>query len=74
MVNIGPTLPVSPPMKPTNKATTATVVVSKQAQKVPVTDRRKQRERRNGRHNTTLELRAGRERRKSLTSSIDTSC
>ncbi len=74
MVNIGPTMPVATPVKPQAQATTATVVVSKQAQKVPVTDRRKQRERRNGRQNTTLELRGGRERRRSLTSSIDTSC
>jgi len=73
MVNIGPTMPIAPPLKQKSVATTPTVVVSKQAHNVPVTDRRKHRERRGGRQNTTLELRTGRERRRSLARSIDTS-
>ncbi len=73
MVNIGPTIPIAPPQKPKSKATTPTVVVSKQATKVPVGDRRKRHERRNGRQNTMLELRTGRDRRRGVAVSIDTS-
>jgi len=48
-------------------------VVSKQTQKVPEGDRRKHRDRRNGRHKALLESRAGRDRRRSVALSIDTS-
>ena len=73
MVYIGPTLPVVTPLSRQSRATTATVVLSKQAQKVPVGDRRKHRDRRNGRQKPLLESRAGRDRRRSVALSIDTS-
>jgi len=73
MVNIGPTLPIVTPLSRKTRATTATVVVSKQTQKVPEGDRRKHRDRRNGRHKALLESRAGRDRRRSVALSIDTS-
>jgi len=75
MVNIGPAAPVHTPIKPKAKATSATVVVSKKAQKLPVSDRRKKQERRNSRHKTLMEMRSGRERRRrgGQSTSIDVS-